>query len=177
MLCRQFIRYRMVLICQGKWRQNSKYWTLQWGRGCTQLLQVDQPPPCLVSVPQLKPYIHLTANPKRERMQLSWFSSPFPNWQFVLQTGWSNISYAGLHRGFIYKEMLGCYDPVAVPQSVAKGEATSVCLFVSVGCTCQLNKPQPTAWPFQLLASFYQILLRYLRSSINPKIIVTLKRN
>lgn len=59
-------------------------------------------------------------------MQLSWFSSPFPNWQFVLQKGWSNISYAGLQRGFIYKEMLSCYDPVAGPQNVATREATYV---------------------------------------------------
>jgi hypothetical protein len=64
-------------------------------------------------VPQLKPYIHPTGNPKRERMQLSWFCSPFPNWQFVLQTGWSNISYVG-YRGFIYKEMLVRYKSVAV---------------------------------------------------------------
>jgi hypothetical protein len=46
-------------------------------------------------------------------MQLSWFSSPFPNWQFVLQTGWSNISYVG-YRGFIYKETLVRYESVAV---------------------------------------------------------------
>lgn len=88
----------------GEWRQNSKYWTLCWGRACTLLLQVDHPQPCLVCVPQLKPYIHLTAEPKRERMQLSWFSSPFPNWQFVLQTRWSNISYVGYRDGLFIKK-------------------------------------------------------------------------
>jgi hypothetical protein len=46
-------------------------------------------------------------------MQLSWFSSPFPNWQFVFQTGWSNISYVG-YTGFICKEMLVRYESVAV---------------------------------------------------------------
>ena len=53
------------LICQGRCRQNSKYWTLRGGGLCALLLQVFHPHTCLVSVPQLKPYIHPTGNPKR----------------------------------------------------------------------------------------------------------------
>jgi hypothetical protein len=37
-------------------------------------------------------------------MQLSLFSSPFPNWQFVLQTRWSSISYVGYRQGLFIKK-------------------------------------------------------------------------